>query len=88
MLCVKLVSRKPKLYIVQQSGGHEHVGFTTKDIYNYVDVMRRIGIKDSDVEVALAYLCAMIEADPYFYYKFNVDDESQLANLFWADSTS
>ena len=75
-------------YMVQESRGHEHVIFTPKDIYNHVDAMRRIEIKDGDVEVVLAYLCAKAKADPPFYYEFNVDEESQLANLFWVDSTS
>ena len=29
-------------YMVQQLGGHEHIGFTPNDIYNHVDVMHRI----------------------------------------------
>ncbi|KAL6347547.1 hypothetical protein AAG906_026072 [Vitis piasezkii] len=42
-------------YMVKQSGGHQHVGFTQKDMYNHVDAMRRIEIKDGDAEAALAY---------------------------------
>ena len=49
--------------------------------------MRRIQIKDSDVEATLAYLCGKTKTDSFFFfYKFNVDEESQLANLFWVDS--
>ncbi|XP_034694589.1 protein FAR1-RELATED SEQUENCE 5-like [Vitis riparia] len=68
--------------------GHEHVGFTQKDIYNHVDAMRRSEIKDGDAEAALAYLCGKAEMDSSFFYKFNIDEESRLANLFWADSTA
>eukprot|EP00261_Vitis_vinifera_P026023 XP_010659131.1 PREDICTED: protein FAR1-RELATED SEQUENCE 5-like [Vitis vinifera] len=75
-------------YMVKQSGGHEHVGFTQKDIYNHVDAMRRSEIKDGDAEAALAYLCGKAEMDSSFFYKFNIDEESRLANLFWADSTA
>ncbi|KAL6348243.1 hypothetical protein AAG906_005535 [Vitis piasezkii] len=75
-------------YMVKQSGGHQHVGFTQKDIYNHIDAMRRIEIKDGDAEIALAYLCGKVEMDSLFFYKFNVDEESRLANLFWADSTA
>ncbi|RVW23856.1 Protein FAR1-related sequence 5 [Vitis vinifera] len=46
-------------YMVKQSGGHQHVGFTEKDMYNHVDAMRRIEIKDGDVEAALAYLAIL-----------------------------
>nr|CAN62918.1 hypothetical protein VITISV_029735 [Vitis vinifera] len=75
-------------YMVKQSGRHEHVGFTQKDIYNHVDAMRRSEIKDGDAEAALAYLCGKAEMDSSFFYKFNIDEESRLANLFWADSTA
>ncbi|KAL6343311.1 hypothetical protein AAG906_022386 [Vitis piasezkii] len=62
--------------------------FHTKDIYNHVDAMRRSEIKDGDAEAALAYLCGKAEMDSSFFYKFNIDEESRLANLFWADSTA
>ena len=57
-------------------------------MYNHVDATRRIEIKDGDAEAALAYLCGKTEIDSYFFYKFNVDKESRLTNLFWADSTA
>ena len=70
-------------YMVKQSGGHQHVGFTQKDMYNHVNAMRRIEIKDGDAEAALAYLCGKTEIDSFFlFYKFNVDEESRLTNLF------
>ena len=75
-------------HMVKQSGGHQHVGFTQKDIYNHIDAMHGIEIKDGDAEAALAYLCGKAKIDSSFFYKFNVDEESHLANLFWADSTA
>ena len=64
-------------YMIQQSRGHQHVGFTQKDIYNHVDAMRRVEIKDGDAEATLAYLCGKTEANlSFFFYKFNVDEES------------
>ncbi|XP_034707015.1 protein FAR1-RELATED SEQUENCE 5-like [Vitis riparia] len=75
-------------YMVQQSGGYKNVGFTKKDLYNHVDADRRVHLRDGDAEGALAYLCGKSEMDPSFYYKYNVDEDNRLANLFWADSTS
>ncbi|RVX07698.1 Protein FAR1-related sequence 5 [Vitis vinifera] len=75
-------------YMVQQSGGYNNVGFTKKDLYNHVDADRRVHLRDGDAEGALAYLCRKSEMDPSFYYKYNVDEDNHLANLFWADSTS
>ncbi|RVW62430.1 Protein FAR1-related sequence 5 [Vitis vinifera] len=74
--------------MVKQSGEHEHVGFTQKDICNHIDAMRRSEIKDGDAKAALAYLCGKAEMDSSFFYKFNIDEESRLANSFWADSTA
>ena len=54
-------------YMMQQLGGHRHVGFTSKDLYNHVDAMCRIEIKDDDVEKALTYLCGKTNVDPSFY---------------------
>ncbi|KAL6325669.1 hypothetical protein AAG906_023514 [Vitis piasezkii] len=75
-------------YMVQQSGGYNNVGFTKKDLYNHVDADRRVHLRDGDAEGALAYLCGKSEMDPSFYYKYNVDEDNHLANLFWADSTT
>ena len=44
--------------------------------------MCRIQIKDGDVETTLVYLCKKINKFFFFFYKFNVDEESRLANLF------
>ena len=35
-------------YTVQQSEGHENVSFTPKYLYNHVDAMHRVEIKDGD----------------------------------------
>ena len=59
-----------------------------KNLYNHVDVDRRVHMRDSDAEGALAYLCGKFEVDPAFYYKYNVDEDNRLPNLFWVDSTS
>ncbi|RVW86593.1 Protein FAR1-related sequence 5 [Vitis vinifera] len=85
-----IVSRTSQImdYMVQQSGGYNNVGFTKKDLYNHVDADRRVHLRDGDAEGALAYLCGKSEMDPSFYYKYNVDEDNRLANLFWADSTS
>ncbi|KAL6320955.1 hypothetical protein AAG906_010764 [Vitis piasezkii] len=71
-------------YMVQQLGGYNNVGFTKKDLYNHVDADHIVHLRDGDAEGALAYLCGKSEMDPSFYYKYNVDEDNHLANLFWA----
>ena len=75
-------------YMEQQSGGYNNVDFTKKDLYNHVDADPRVQMRDGDTEGALAYLCGKSEMDPSFYYKYNVDEDNRLPNLFWVDSTS
>ncbi|CAL5413543.1 unnamed protein product [Camellia sinensis] len=45
-------------------------------------------MKDGDAECALAYLCAKADANPYFFYKYDKDQENRLGKLFSADSRS
>ncbi|CAL5359008.1 unnamed protein product [Camellia sinensis] len=74
--------------LVQQSGSFANVGFIHKDLHNYIQAERKVEMKDGDAECALAYLCAKVDADPYFFYKYDKDQENRLDKLFWADSRS
>ncbi|KAI8552770.1 hypothetical protein RHMOL_Rhmol06G0293400 [Rhododendron molle] len=74
-------------FVAQQSGGYESVGYTQKDLYNHFTAQRNIEVADGDAEGALAYLCAKAENDPLFYYKYDVDEQNRLNNLFWRDVT-
>ncbi|KAF7112926.1 hypothetical protein RHSIM_RhsimUnG0178400 [Rhododendron simsii] len=74
-------------FAAQQSGGYESVGYTQKDLYNHFTAQRNIEVADGDAEGALAYLCAKAENDPMFYYKYDVDEQNRLNNLFWRDVT-
>ncbi|KAL7264981.1 hypothetical protein ACSBR1_002854 [Camellia fascicularis] len=74
--------------LVQQSGSFANVGFIHKDLHNYIQAERKVEMKDGDAECALAYLCAKADADPYFFYKYDKDQENRLDKLFWADSRS
>ena len=75
-------------FMLQQSGGYQNIGFTTKDLYNDVASQRREEMRDGDAESALAYLSAKEELDPLFYFKYNLTEDNSLHCLFWADSTS
>ncbi|XP_058198578.1 protein FAR1-RELATED SEQUENCE 5-like [Rhododendron vialii] len=75
-------------FAAQQSGGYNKVGYTQKDLYNHFTAQRKIEVADGDAEEALAYLCAKAEYDPLFYYKYDVDEQNRLNNMFWRDSTS
>ena len=75
-------------HMIQQAGGYENIGFTSKDFYNYLAEIRNNSTQDGDAECALAYLQAKADMDSSFFFKYTVDEESRLANLFWTDSQS
>ena len=74
--------------LIQQAGGYENVGFIPKYLYNHVVADRNSNMRDGDAECALAYLQAKENMDSSFFYRYTVDKESRLANLFWTDSQS
>ncbi|KAK7251006.1 hypothetical protein RIF29_33858 [Crotalaria pallida] len=74
-------------YMVAQKGGHANVGFVRKDLYNYLDVKKRVQVKDGDARTALSYLEGKANSDPMFYSKLVVED-GRLKHLFWADGGS
>ncbi|KAK4595456.1 hypothetical protein RGQ29_013782 [Quercus rubra] len=69
-------------------GGYENVGFTSKDLYNYLAEICNSSTQDGDAECALEYLQAKADIDSSFFFQYTVDEESRLANLFWTDSQS
>ncbi|XP_050259192.1 protein FAR1-RELATED SEQUENCE 5-like [Quercus robur] len=75
-------------HMIQQAGGYENIGFTSKDLYNYVAAIRNNNTRDGDAECALGYLQAKVDMDSSFFFKYTVDEESRLANLFLTDSQS
>ncbi|XP_028064307.1 protein FAR1-RELATED SEQUENCE 5-like [Camellia sinensis] len=75
-------------FVAQQAGGYENVGFIQKDMYNHFGTERRVQVVDGNAEGVLAYLCGKEEQDPMFYYKYGVDEENRLNNLFWTNGGS
>ncbi|XP_028082673.1 protein FAR-RED IMPAIRED RESPONSE 1-like [Camellia sinensis] len=75
-------------YMVNQSRSYENVGFVRTDLHNHIEAERRAEVEDGDAQGALVYLCAKLDVDPRFFYKYDVCNDNKLQNLFWADSKS
>ncbi|XP_028065510.1 protein FAR1-RELATED SEQUENCE 5-like [Camellia sinensis] len=67
---------------------YENVGFVRTDLHNHIQAERRAEVEDDDAEGALVYLCAKLDVDAHFFYKYDVCNDNKLQNLFWADSKS
>ncbi|KAK2638164.1 hypothetical protein Ddye_025959 [Dipteronia dyeriana] len=74
--------------MVEQAGSYENMGCTRKDVQSQLDAVRRDELFESDSAIVLAYLIAKAEADSGFFFKYTLDENNRLENLFWADSTS
>ncbi|XP_065877465.1 protein FAR1-RELATED SEQUENCE 5-like [Euphorbia lathyris] len=75
-------------FMAHQSGGFQNLGYTPKDMYNNMNVERRLDIQDGDAFITLGFLAAKQEMDPGFFYKYTSKENGQLCNLFWSDSIS
>ncbi|KAK2428515.1 hypothetical protein QL285_027031 [Trifolium repens] len=72
-------------YISRQAGGIETVGFTKKDLKNYLQIKRKQALKHGEVGALMMYFKQESE-NPSFFYDFQMDDEEQITNIFWADA--
>ncbi|KAJ1408955.1 Zinc finger, PMZ-type [Sesbania bispinosa] len=75
-------------YLLDQRGGYANVGFCKKDLYNYIDEVKRGKIKDGDAMAALSYLQGKADNEPVFFSRFLCSDDGNLTHLFWADGIS
>ncbi|KAL7164412.1 hypothetical protein ACSBR2_040344 [Camellia fascicularis] len=75
-------------FMVHQSGGYEKVGFIHRDLHNQFQAERKVQLAEGDAEGALGYLSAKLDADPLFFFKYNVDKDNPLDKIFWADCRS
>ncbi|KAJ1428337.1 MULE transposase domain [Sesbania bispinosa] len=51
-------------FLVDQKGGYRNVGISKKDLYNYIDEVKRGKIKDGDVVAGLSYLQGKADNNP------------------------
>ncbi|XP_028104542.1 protein FAR1-RELATED SEQUENCE 5-like [Camellia sinensis] len=75
-------------FMIHQSGGYEKVGFIHRDFHNQFQAERKVQLAEGDAEGALGYLSTKLDADPLFFFKYNVDKDNRLDKIFWADCKS
>ncbi|XP_072081200.1 protein FAR1-RELATED SEQUENCE 5-like [Arachis hypogaea] len=69
-----------------KSTGFETVGFEIKDIYNAIEKQRRVGA--TNAEAVLKFLATLRTTDCGMLWKYSLDGDKRLENLFWYDGTS
>ncbi|KAL5767553.1 hypothetical protein ACOSQ2_014336 [Xanthoceras sorbifolium] len=69
-------------------GSYVSVGHTKKDLQNRIDAKCRTMLTDSNADVIIGYMTAKSETDTEFFYKYDVNEDGVLGNLFWVDYMS
>ncbi|XP_024634327.2 protein FAR-RED IMPAIRED RESPONSE 1 [Medicago truncatula] len=72
--------------LVGEANGYENLTFGEKDCRNHIDKVRRLRLGTGDAEAIQKYFVRMQKQNSQFYYVMDVDDESRLRNVFWADA--
>ncbi|XP_022869242.1 protein FAR1-RELATED SEQUENCE 5-like [Olea europaea var. sylvestris] len=73
---------------VVEAGGYENLPCIERDCRNYVEKVRRLRLGEGDAAAIQSYFSEMQARSFGFYFAMDLDDESRLKNLFWADNRS
>ncbi|XP_022891144.1 protein FAR1-RELATED SEQUENCE 5-like [Olea europaea var. sylvestris] len=71
---------------VVEAGGYENMTCVEKDCRNYIEQVRRLRLGEGDAAAIQAYFSNMQAHCSGFYFSIDLDDESRLRNIFWADN--
>ncbi|XP_057444298.1 protein FAR1-RELATED SEQUENCE 6-like [Lotus japonicus] len=81
------VSRNFRAFVVE-ANGYDNLTFGEKDCRNYIDKVRRLRLGTGDAQAIQNYFVRKQKQNSQFYYVMDVDDDSHLRNVFWADARS
>ncbi|XP_042422989.1 protein FAR-RED IMPAIRED RESPONSE 1-like [Zingiber officinale] len=73
---------------VVEAGGYENLSFDERKCRNYVAESRRLRLGNGDVEALNNYFYRMQSRNSNFFYVIDVDEDSRIRNIFWADARS
>ncbi|KAG1327284.1 protein FAR1-RELATED SEQUENCE 6 [Cocos nucifera] len=68
--------------------GYKNCLSAEKDCTNHAEEARKLRLGEGDVEALLKFFDSMQAQNSNFFYSWDMDDEGQLRNIFWADARS
>ncbi|XP_022883438.1 protein FAR-RED IMPAIRED RESPONSE 1-like [Olea europaea var. sylvestris] len=71
---------------VVEAGGYENMTCIEKDRQNYVEQVRRLRLGEGDDVAIQSYFSKMQSQCSGFFFSIDLDIESRLRNVFWADN--
>ncbi|XP_042396714.1 protein FAR1-RELATED SEQUENCE 4-like [Zingiber officinale] len=81
-----ITSSKSFQSFVVEAGGYENLTFDERKCRNYISEARRLRLGDGDAEALSTYFCRMQSRNSNFFYVLDLDGESRIRNIFWADA--
>ncbi|XP_047326875.1 protein FAR1-RELATED SEQUENCE 8-like [Impatiens glandulifera] len=79
------LSKSFKSFVVE-AGGFENLSFDERKCRKYVIEARRLRLGNGDGEALNNYFSRMQNRNSNFSYMIDVDDDSRIRNIFWADA--
>ncbi|RYR53513.1 hypothetical protein Ahy_A06g028670 [Arachis hypogaea] len=77
---------KTFLALANEVGGPSNLGFSEKDVRNYISSRFRSTNVNTDVKEMLNYFMRMKEINLNFFYAVNVDDDYKFRSAVWVDA--
>ncbi|KAG7572582.1 Reverse transcriptase domain [Arabidopsis suecica] len=72
----------------REVGGPANLGFTDKDLRNYIYRKRMAAMKKGDAGAVLEYFQRKKVENASFFYSMQLDEDDMITNIFWADDRS
>ncbi|XP_062205241.1 protein FAR1-RELATED SEQUENCE 5-like [Phragmites australis] len=85
-MVVKLIGARWHL-MSEFYGSRQLVPYEDKDVHNFRSTLRTTE-KYKDMQETLEYFEELKQHDPEYFYKFKLDDDYRLRNLFWIDGAA
>ncbi|RYR35329.1 hypothetical protein Ahy_A10g050493 [Arachis hypogaea] len=77
---------KTFLALSNEAGGPSNLGFSEKDLRNYITARLRTSNVNADVREMMSYFRRMKDINPNFFYAVKVDDECKFKSAVWVDA--
>ncbi|XP_057733896.1 protein FAR1-RELATED SEQUENCE 5-like [Arachis stenosperma] len=85
---VEVGIRPNKMYLalVNKVGGFSNLGFSEKDVRNYITSNLRCSDDNEDFQGMMNYFVRMKEINPNFFYAIDVDNANKFRSALWVDA--
>ncbi|KAK4424774.1 hypothetical protein Salat_1671000 [Sesamum alatum] len=75
-------------YMSEECNGVQHVGFSKKDSYNFINMLKTTLIEPGDAQNLVRHFKGKANTEPGFYFNIQFNQEGRIANVFWRDNQS